>query len=122
MNEANSRWEDYYRVKDEWNILVGKYRSKTKVFINPDLSYMLLDKDNAAHYKEKESLHAVFVVAHYKLKALFNYNGSDLKERRRIELEALQSLSEVGQTLDHFSDQAYAEISAQYSALKTVGE
>ena len=94
--EAKQRWEEYNIIKDEWTIMVSNYRSKIKVFLDPKLSYELLDKDDALNYKNKESLHALFVVAHYKLKDLLNCDISNSQNRKHAELEALNALSELG--------------------------
>lgn len=126
--EAKQRWEEYSIIKDEWNIMVSNYRSKIKIFLDPKLSYELLDRDDARNYKNKESLHALFVVAHYKLKELQNYNDSNpqerrskesiIKTRRQIELEALNALSELGKYISNFSENCYKIYLDKYSYFK----
>lgn len=36
---ADQRWNEYYKIKDEWNIMVGGYRSEIKIFVNPTFVY-----------------------------------------------------------------------------------
>lgn len=36
---ADQWWNEYYKIKDEWNIMVGGYRSEIKVFLNPTFVY-----------------------------------------------------------------------------------
>jgi len=117
---ADQRWNEYYKIKDEWNIMVGGYRSKIKIFVDPALAYELLDKDNARNYSKKESLHAIFVTTHYKLKQLFEYTGKNPEERFEIEKEALNALSELGDNLSNFSDGCYKSYLKKYDLLKDV--
>ena len=115
IEEAKQRWEEYSTIRDEWSIMVNNYRSKIKIFLDPKLSYELLDKDDARSYKNKESLHALFVIAHYNLKKLLNYSGSNSQERRSIELEALNALSELGKRIGNFSENCYKIYLDKYS-------
>ncbi|MCX5698852.1 MAG: hypothetical protein NTX01_04060 [Candidatus Omnitrophica bacterium] len=107
IEEAKRRWEEYNSVRDEWSIMVSNFRSKIKVFLSPELSYELLDKDDARNYKNKESLHALFVVAHYQLKEFMKYSDSNSQQRRKAELEALDTLSELGKHIGDFSERCY---------------
>ena len=117
---ADQRWNEYYKIKDEWNIMVGGYRSKIKIFVDPMLAYELLDRDNARNYPKKESLHAIFIVAHYKLKQLFEYAGKNSEERFKIEKETLNALSELGENLNDFSDRCYKIYLKKYDLLKNI--
>ena len=116
--EAQQRWKEYEIIKDNWNILVSNHRSNIKVLLDPELSYELLDKEDARNYKNKESLHAMFVVAHYKLKRLLNYNGSELQERKNVQLEALNALDELGKCIGHFSENCYKVYLNKYGTFK----
>lgn len=118
IEEARQRWEEYSTVRDEWSIMVNNYRSKIKIFLDPKLSYELLDKDDARNYKNKESLHALFVMAHYNLKKLLNYSGSNSQERRSIELEALNALNELGKRIGDFSENCYKIYLDKYSCFE----
>jgi predicted secreted acid phosphatase len=100
--------------------MVGGYRSEIKIFVDSTLAYELLDRDNARNYPKKESLHAIFVVTHYKLKQLFEYAEKNPEERFKIEKETLNALSELGENLNDFSDKCYKSNLKKYDLLKNI--
>jgi hypothetical protein len=118
QENAQEKWIQYNHIKDDWNINLGGYRSKIKVFLNPKIAYELLGEEDARDYQNKGCLHSYFVVTHYKLKQLLEYSGFDEKERKEIELSALNSLSELGKRIRDFSDKCYQAYIDKYNFFK----
>ncbi|MCP4651934.1 MAG: hypothetical protein GY858_00920 [Candidatus Omnitrophica bacterium] len=115
---ARLKWKNYAKIKDDWNINVGLYRSRIKILIDENLAYELLDKNNARDYSDRESLHALFVVTHYKIKDFFDYRGKNEQKRKQLEDAALNSLIDLGHRIGNFSDKCYGIYMGKYDLFK----
>ena len=114
---ADSMWDEYQRIVDDWNVAVGGYRCNLKATLSPRLAYHLLDSENAVNYKQRESLHAEFVVAHQKLKKFKEWQNGSQGERRQIELDALSALRSLAVRIDTFSEACLTAIMARDEVL-----
>jgi len=118
QENAQLNWIEYNKIKDDWNIKLGNYRSKIKILLNSQLAYDLLGENDAKDYVDKNCLHSLFVVTHYKLKQLLEYNSPDEEERKKVELVALNSLRELSEYIGVFSDKCYKAYFEKYNFFK----
>lgn len=108
--QADCYYEEYQTKKHDWNNRVNIIKERYHYLGCDEIAFLVIDKDEARNYRnETKSVHSAFVKAHYALRDFYRGKGNHIDNRRKLELQALDSLGDLSIWIKGFREMSSKE-------------
>ena len=119
FRNAELKYSNYLKIKDDWVINLSIYRNKIKRLVDSDLAYKLLDSKNAKNAASTESVQAKFRHTHYATKAWKECVENKCKNFELLKTRASESLTSLFEYTDDFIDETYSVFLSKHKKLNS---